>query len=100
MSGEPAITVGKYGGQFSVTRQPRRFARLRAFFRRQRELCRVYWGSHGCDRPRGHSGPHVCGCAPRAAAKRGYLTPEEQADGEVGAPPYYGPRTRFYGEDA
>ena len=22
--------------------------------------CRVYWGSHGCDLPRGHDGEHVC----------------------------------------
>lgn len=24
-------------------------------------LCRVYWGSHGCDLARGHKSPHVCG---------------------------------------
>lgn len=51
--------------------------------------CRVYWGSHGCDRPRGHTGPHLClSC-----------WTEDEA-GWVGAPPYYGPETFFYGEDA
>lgn len=25
------------------------------------ELCRTYWGSHGCDRTAGHTGLHVCG---------------------------------------
>lgn len=53
------------------------------------EKCRVYWGSHGCARPRGHEGPHLClSCW------------DEDEDGWVGAPPYYGPATRFYGEDA
>lgn len=23
--------------------------------------CRVYWGSHGCEKPRGHEGEHMCG---------------------------------------
>lgn len=23
--------------------------------------CNLYWGSHGCDRPAGHEGPHICG---------------------------------------
>lgn len=40
--------------------------------------CRVYWGSHGCDKERGHKGPHACRC---------------------GTPPYRGRWTRFYGED-
>lgn len=53
------------------------------------EPCRVYWGSHGCDRPRGHDGPHLC-------LKCRY--PDEI--GWTGAPPYYGPDTEFYGEDA
>lgn len=51
-------------------------------------VCRVYWGSHGCDLPRGHDGPHICECADRSEP------------GNVGAPPYYGPDTIFYGEDA
>ena len=53
------------------------------------DRCRVYWGSHGCNLPRGHSGPHLCACADIPASKGG-----------VGKPPYYGPETRFYGEDA
>lgn len=40
--------------------------------------CRVYWGTHGCCRNRGHDGPHLCDC---------------------GTPPYHGRWTRFYGED-
>lgn len=52
------------------------------------EDCRVYWGSHGCCRPRGHQGPHLClSCR------------DDDEDGWVGAPPYYGTETRFYGED-
>lgn len=45
----------------SVTVTPLReyFYELRAV---QAEPCRVYWGSHGCDRPRGHHGPHICNC--------------------------------------
>jgi hypothetical protein len=39
--------------------------------------CRVYWGSHGCDRRRGHRGKHRCEC------------------GSTG----YGPGTRYFGED-
>ena len=53
------------------------------------ESCRVYWGTHGCDLERGHDGPHLCDCAD--------IPPEE---GGVGKPPYYGPDTKFYGEDA
>ena len=52
-------------------------------------VCRVYWGSHGCDRPRGHAGPHLC-----------IACWSEDESGWVGAPPYYGPDTCFYGEDA
>jgi hypothetical protein len=55
-----------------------------------REACRVYWGSHGCDRWRDHEGPHICFSC----------WDEVDQDGYVGAPPYYGPDTRFYGEDA
>jgi hypothetical protein len=62
--------------------------------------CRVYWGSHGCHLERGHDPDCECdccecenhpdpdpdnpGCAPSCVAKA----------------PYYGPETRFYGEDA
>ncbi len=60
--------------------------------------CRVYWGSHGCDLDRGHSGSHECGCCDC----------EDHAACHVGAggiacvakPPYYGAGTKFYGEDA
>lgn len=53
------------------------------------ELCRVYWGTHGCALPRGHEDDCLCVCAD---------VPAE--DGGVGKPPYYGLATRFYGEDA
>ena len=60
--------------------------------------CRVYWGSHGCRRPRGHPPevPHECDCCDcgdsHPDAGEGVLC--------VALPPYYGPETRFYGEDA
>lgn len=54
--------------------------------------CDVYWGSHGCELPKGHEKiglPHVClSC----------FDPDDM-DGYVGAPPYYGPDTKFYGDD-
>ena len=62
--------------------------------------CRVYWGSHGCELPRGHEGPHRCVCADDEGVDpvtRGYVT--EPGVFNVGAPPHYGPETRFYGED-
>lgn len=54
--------------------------------------CRVYWGSHGCCLERGHDEPCRCGCCECEAH------PDDDAC--VGAHPYYGPHTRFYGEDA
>ena len=52
--------------------------------------CRVYWGSHGCDLSRGHIQPHVCFACLEL----------DDMDGYVGMPPYYGPDTKFDGEDA
>jgi hypothetical protein len=56
--------------------------------------CRVFWGSHGCMHPRGHSPeiPHECDCCecPGETCKRSC----------VAKPPYYGSDTRFYGEEA
>lgn len=57
--------------------------------------CRVYWGSHGCDKKRGHRGAHACGCCDCDNHKR-----DHEDNGCVAKPPYYGPGTRFYGEDA
>lgn len=54
-------------------------------------FCRVYWGSHGCALPRGHVGDHICGCAWKDT---------QPGVANVGAPPYYGAGTHFYGEDA
>jgi hypothetical protein len=54
----------------------------------------VYWGSHGCDLERGHEGDCRCSCC-GCSDHVGHPEP-----GCVGAAPYYGPETRFYGEDA
>lgn len=60
--------------------------------------CRVYWGSHGCELERGHDGPHICECA-----HDDDYDPVTRLDADgvrnVGAPPYYGEGTKFYGED-
>ncbi len=59
------------------------------------EGCRVYWGSHGCDLERGHEGDCDCGCCDCGNA-------HPDAGGGVlcvAKAPYYGPETRFYGED-
>jgi hypothetical protein len=67
------------------------------------DYCRVYWGSHGCRLARGHDGPHVCDCAVDDEGEYDPVTREyfdEPGVTNVGAPPYYGPETRFYGEDA
>lgn len=68
------------------------------------EGCRVYWGSHGCNLARGHEGPHRCSCADDDDMDCDPLTRIIlRGDGEgclsVGAFPYYGPETNFYGED-
>lgn len=55
------------------------------------EMCRVYWGSHGCRLVRGHDGDCECVCADKEADPLGALN--------VGRVPYYGPDTEFYGED-
>lgn len=58
-------------------------------------FCRVYWNSHGCMFERGHEGPHVCKCAVTDDIE--WHSPDST---NVGAPPYYGPETHFFGEDA
>jgi hypothetical protein len=65
------------------------------------DFCCVYWGSHGCNLERGHDGPHLCDCADDEGVDpktREYV--DEPGIFNVGAPPYYGPDTNFYGEDA
>lgn len=58
-------------------------------------LHRVYWGSHGCCFDTDHQiGECVCACCPCIDHANTRL--DECAAG----PPYYGPTTRFYGEDA
>ena len=58
--------------------------------------CRVYWGSHGCDFKRGHEGSCACDCCECPDHPH---HPEEDEWTCVAKPPYYGPETRFYGED-
>lgn len=68
-----------------------RWMRLWRWVTRYRS-CRVYWGSHGCERRRGHRGHHFCCC-----------DCERHPDldsGCVGTYPFYGSDTSFYGEDA
>ena len=57
------------------------------------EGCRVYWGSHGCSRPRGHEGAHWCDCCECDDHP-------DHDSGCVAGPPYYGPDTHFFGEDS
>lgn len=53
--------------------------------------CRVYWGSHGCFKRRGHRGHCLCDCECKRHPDPGSFC--------VCAYPYYGPDTKFYGED-
>ena len=66
--------------------------------------CRVYWGSHGCDLERGHDGPHECACCDCPEGRHNGTDAPTLIDAEnvycVAKPPYYGPGTNFYGEDA
>ena len=52
--------------------------------------CECYWGSHGCSLPRYHGGSHQCQCCECD------VHPEP---GCVGAAPYYGWLTWFFGDD-
>lgn len=54
--------------------------------------CRVYWGTHGCDHGRGHDGDCECDCCE-------CIDHPDPESGCVAKPPYYGPDTRFYGDD-
>lgn len=56
----------------------------------KRDHCDTYWGSHGCNLPRGHEGPCRCDCVDNFVW---------QGPGNVGGAPYYGPETKFYGDD-
>lgn len=65
--------------------------------------CRVYWGSHGCNLERDHDGPHECDCCDCPPGRHDGITAPTLPDDEgvicVAKTPYYGPETRFYGED-
>lgn len=64
--------------------------------------CRVYWGSHGCRRQRGHEGLHECDCC-ECEDHVGNAGVYADEDGDellcVATWPYYGKDTAFYGED-
>lgn len=60
-------------------------------------LCQVYWGSHGCDKPYGHEGLCECDCCD--CEVHPYPDWPDTDVLCVAKPPYYGPETRFYGED-
>jgi hypothetical protein len=62
--------------------------------------CRVFWGSHGCDKPRGHRGRHLCQSCGSWWERLLPWRLRLRWTGYVGAYPYYGPETQFYGEDA
>lgn len=57
------------------------------------ERCEVYWGSHGCHKPKNHPKeiPHECNCCECEGP--------ECDPACVAKTPYYGPDTRFYGDD-
>lgn len=59
----------------------------------ERRFHDVCWGSHACRFPPGHDGWCVC-CDPEG------IDGADPIDGYVGAFPYYGGVTQFYGEDA
>lgn len=58
--------------------------------------CAVYWGSHGCHLPYGHANNCECGCC-ECGDNHPHGDPDVLC---VGRAPYYGPGTRFYGDDA
>lgn len=62
-------------------------------------FCDVYWGSHGCMHPRGHGAgiPHECDCC--ECEHHPYPDWPDTGVRCVAKPPYYGPETRFYGDD-
>lgn len=62
-------------------------------------FCRVYWGSHGCHKERGHKGGCECDCCDCGEHHPYPDWPDEDVLC-VAKAPYYGPGTRFYGEDA
>jgi hypothetical protein len=69
-----------------------------------KQSCRVYWGSHGCRFEREHGGDCECDCCTcvdhTADPLHGATDPEDEGVLCVARPPYYGPGTVFYGEDA
>lgn len=65
--------------------------------------CDVYWGSHGCRFARGHDGACACDCCDCPDGHHDGVEAPELVDEPgvtcVARPPYYGPATRFYGDD-
>ena len=65
-------------------------------------FCEVYWGSHGCHEPKGHPPevPHACDCCTCASHPDPDPDNPNSEPSCVAKPPYYGPSTLFYGDDA
>lgn len=59
----------------------------------QKKDCHVYWGTHGCGLPRGHIEPHFCCC--ECGDRHPWVEPDVKC---VGRFPYYGFKTKFYGQ--
>lgn len=56
----------------------------------------VYWGSHGCGLPPGHTDP--CACGPEGACCQCEdHARDHDEQGCVARYPWYGPETNFYG---
>jgi hypothetical protein len=54
------------------------------------ESCRTFWGSHGCDKRRGHMGRHRCGGLIFDRCCRGYEAPPWWAPGRADTTSYFG----------
>lgn len=91
------VGVDGPGGYFyaELVAVPLRWWERAWFWLRPWKPCRVYWGSHGCEKRRGHRGHHECDCCECPNHARDHID-----EGCVATHPYYGSDTRFFGEDA
>lgn len=62
------------------------------------QFCHVYWGSHGCHKQRGHEDDCECDCC-HCGEHHPFPDWPDESVLCVAKAPYYGPETRFYGED-
>jgi hypothetical protein len=62
--------------------------------------CRVYWGSHGCAKVRGHGGEHICqGCGPPPSMTPSLAAYWEYVSAHAGVADVTLDSPIFYGED-